>query len=273
MDSAATVEWEEAKVSLREVVERLRVLLCTVGDSSAQALGGWSIAEVAMHLSQVGVALTGLARQGEPFIRDIRDLGDLTTSAVESDPERDLTVLADRIEGRALEFLGEMAGCAPSEARPWLVKGSTVPLSALTCHFLNEAIVHGYDIARAAGQRWPIEPSHAAMVLSRFIVPVLRTLDPRALVDQTRAAGLRATYDIRIRRGQRFSFAFADGELRVEDSWTRRVDCHLSVDPVAFLLVIWGRQSQWPAIAKGQLTAWGRKPWLGPRLRSLTRNP
>jgi hypothetical protein len=41
----------------------------------------------------------------------------------------------------------------------------------------------------------------------------------------------------------------------------------------AFFIVYWDRQSQWNAIAKGQLIVWGRKPWLGFKFRSLIRNP
>jgi len=37
--------------------------------------------------------------------------------------------------------------------------------------------------------------------------------------------------------------------------------------------VSWGRVSQWPAIGRGQLLAWGRRPWLGLKLRALLRNP
>jgi hypothetical protein len=44
-------------------------------------------------------------------------------------------------------------------------------------------------------------------------------------------------------------------------------------DPAAFFMVFWQRQSQRNAIAKGQLIAWGRKPWLGLKFRSLIRNP
>jgi hypothetical protein len=102
---------------------------------------------------------------------------------------------------------------------------------------------------------------------------VLQALDPRALVDAERAAGLRATYDIRIRGGERFHFAFSDGMLRIEDPSPEPVDCHLSADPVAMLRVIWNRQNQWSAIAQGKLLPWGRKPWLGPRFRILMSNP
>ena len=44
------------------------------------------------------------------------------------------------------------------------------------------------------------------------------------------------------------------------------VDCHVSADPVALLLVAYGRRSQWVPILTGRLVAWGRKPWLGVRL-------
>jgi hypothetical protein len=36
----------------------------------------------------------------------------------------------------------------------------------------------------------------------------------------------------------------------------------ISADPAALLLVLYKRRSQWPAIARGKLLAWGRRPWL-----------
>ncbi|MCA1696534.1 MAG: hypothetical protein LC749_18430 [Actinobacteria bacterium] len=72
--------------------------------------------------------------------------------------------------------------------------------------------------------------------------------------------------------GQQINGEWFPITLIVEPS-SRRVDCHISADPVAFLLVVWNRQSQWTAIAKGKLMAWGRKPWLGPQFRPLMRNP
>jgi hypothetical protein len=192
---------------------------------------------------------------------------------VRSDPERNLAILADRIEERAQEYLGECAGHSPDEPRPWLIEGTTVPLSALTCHLLNDTVMHGYDIAHAAGRKWRIEPAHAAMVVRQFFVPVIQTADPRVFVNHAEAAGLQATYDIRLRGHGRLIYSFDDGSLTVEEPSARRVDCHISADPVAFFMVFWQRQSQWNAIAKGQLIAWGRKPWLGLKFRSLLRNP
>jgi hypothetical protein len=132
--------------------------------------------------------------------------------------------------------------------------------------------MHGYDIARAAGRKWRIEPAHAAMVVRQFFVPVLRTLGPRVFVNGEKAAGLRATYDVRLRGHDRLHFIFDDGLLRVEEATSRPVDCHISADPAAFVMVFWTRQNQWSAIAQGKLMAWGRKPWLGPRFRPLLRS-
>ena len=242
-----------------------------------------------MHLSQAWVVVPGLARRdlsrvyegvpglagvaGDSLIRDIWELADTTCLAVRSDPERDLAVLADRIESRAQEYFSACVGADPDVARPWLVQGASVRQSTLTYHLLNETVVHGYDIAHAAGRTWRIEPAHAAMVLGRFIVPVLQALDSRAMVNPAKAADARATYDVTIRGGDSFHFIFDNGELNVVKPSCRRVDCHISADPAAFLMVVWNRQSQWTAIAKGKLLAWGRKPWLGPRFRALMRNP
>lgn len=287
--SAAKADWPRVQHALRDEVRRVAALLRSVREPGAAAMGQWNIAELALHLSQAWLVVPALARQdlsrvhaaipglaggaGGSLIRNMAELGDLTTLGVRSDPERDLAVLADRIETAAQEYFGECVGHSAEERRPWLVEGITVSLSTLTCHLLNETVVHGYDIARADGRPWRIEPAAAAMVLGQFIIPVLRAVGSRELVDGDRAAGLRATYDLRIRGGDRFYFVFEDGALSIEEPSDRRVDCHISADPAAFLLVVWSRLSQWKPIARGRLLAWGRKPWLGPRFRTVMRNP
>jgi uncharacterized protein (TIGR03083 family) len=283
------VDWQQSQDALRDEVARVTALLRSIQDSGIPAVGQWNVGELAMHLSQVWIAVPGLARRdlsrlyevipsitdvaGDSLMQDMWELGDVTALGVKSDSERDPAVLADRIEQRAQEYLAECARHSPKELRPWLVEGSTLPLSALTGHLLNETIMHGYDIARAAGRKWRIEPAHAAMVVRQFFVPVLQTCEPRTFVNAEKAAGLQATYQLHLRGGGRLNFVFDDGSLRVEEPSTRRVDCHISANPAAFFMVFWDRQSQWNAIAKGQLIAWGRKPWLGLKFRSLIRNP
>lgn len=263
--------------------------LRAVKDPAAPALGKWSIAELAVHLSQVWVAVPALAqtepipagepaprsarRSSAPSIASLGELDGLTTRSVQAEGCRDLDVLADRIETRATAYLASCEGATPQERRTWMVRGTEVDLETLSFHLLSETVVHGYDIARADGQPCGVERAHAALVIEGFMIPVIQALDPRALVDQTRAAGLVATYDIRLRGAGRHLFAFDNGAVVVRGPTGARVDCHLSVDPVAMLLVAWGRESQWAQITRGRFLAWGRKPWLGLRLASLLRHP
>ena len=285
----SSIRWAAAQEALRDAVGRVTALLRSDPDPNVPAIGVWTLAEVAMHLSQAWVVVPGLGRgdlsrayevlpsmqgvAGDNFIRDVWDLGGVTQLGVNADPERHLRVLADRIEGRAAEFFAEQAGRSADELRPWLVEGVKVPRRVLTAHLLNETLMHGQDIARAAGRPWPIDRAHAAMVFGGFLVEALKVLDPRAMVDQKRGKGVRATFDIQLRGDESFVFAFDDGELRIDPDPRPRIDCHISADPLALLMVAWARKSQWSAIARGQLVAWGRKPWLGPRLRLLIRNP
>ncbi|MGH3717335.1 MAG: maleylpyruvate isomerase N-terminal domain-containing protein [Pseudonocardiaceae bacterium] len=290
--SASSVDWQHCQDALRDEVGRVTALLRSIRDPGAAAVvGHWNLAEVALHLSQVWLGIPGLARgdrsgfdelvpdragvAGEAPVRDVADLGAVTTRMVRADPERDLGVLADRIEARAQQYFAECAGRSPDEPRPWLIRGVTLPLSAFTGHLLNETVVHGYDIARAAGRPGRINPTHAVLVMDRFFLPLLLGADTRKLVNPDTVAGVRATFDVRIRGGSRFHlhFVFHDSALRVQTPSARRIDCHLSAAPVAFLLVFWNRHSQWQAIATGQLMAWGRKPWLAPRFRGFLTTP
>ena len=290
--SASNVDWQHCQEVLRDEVGRVTALLRSIRDpGAAPVVGDWGLAEVALHLSQVWLAVPDLARAdwsgddellperagvaGKALVRDIADLGKATTRMVRADPERDLGVLADRIEDRAHQYFAQCAGRCADEPRSWIVQGVTLPLSAFTGHLLNETVVHGYDIARAAGRPWWVDPAHAGLVMDRFFLPLLLTADTRKLVNPDTAAGVHATFDVRMRARSRFHlhFVFHDGALRVQPPSARRVDCHLSAAPVAFLLVFWNRCSQWQAIAKGQLMAWGRKPWLAPRFRSFLTSP
>jgi hypothetical protein len=280
--SAIQTDWQHGQDALRQEVRRVTTLLRSIENPLLPTLGQWNLAEVALHLAQAWSGLPALARQdlaqfqdavaGDVPLRSIGDLSQATILAVKSDPERNLKVLADRIEARAQEYFDACVGEDPQAPRQWMVQGVTVNQSMLTYHLLNETLVHGYDIAHAAGLRWRIEPAHAVMVVGRFLIPVIRALGSKSMVANA-GTGLSATYDLRIRGGDRFHFIFNDGVLSVEDPAPRTVDCHISADPVAFLLVAWARQSQWSAIATGKLLAWGRKPWLGPKFRGLMRNP
>jgi hypothetical protein len=260
-----------ARAAVAAVGPRVASLVRSIEHPTASALGAWDVSGVAVHLSHAVDAVTAMARGGGPLLGELGELAGLNRMLVAGEGERDVDVLAGRIETSLSGFL-DVAAAEAAATKTWFAEGTSMPMSGLVCHVLNELLVHGWDIATAEGKPWPIERAHAGLVVSGFLFPSFAILG-RAMVDQQAAAGLRATYDIRVRGGGRAVWSFDAGDLRVDAAPSGPVDCHLSVDPTAFLLVGWGRMGQWGPIARGKLVAWGRKPWLGFKLRSLLTNP
>lgn len=289
LNDEGSIGWVEAHDALSDQVARVTSLLRSVRNPEARTIGEWNVAELAAHLHQAWIMVTALARDdlsevhqvwphlagrpGGSLTDDLWDFSGVTVAGVSSETERDLRVLADRIEAHAQLFLDSAGADLASRRHAWVVEGVTVDTTMLLCHLLNEMVVHGYDIARADGRSWPIPRAHAALVLEGFLVPIASALGPRTMVDQGAARDFRATYELHVRGGSRYLFTFDDGALTIESPGTRRVDCHISADPVAMVLVAWRRRSQWPAIARGELIAWGRKPWLATRFQKMMRNP
>lgn len=272
MTVTTTVDWAAAQRAVAEAATRLTSLLRSGQSPHAPALGEWSVSQVAIHVSLVADAVWAMTRGGGNLITDVWDLSTLSRVMIQGEGRRTPAEMADRIDASVAGFLASMEDAGEDTSHAWLIQGTELPLSALTCHMLNELTVHGRDIARAEGVPWPIDRGHASLIVQGFVFPALDTLG-RAIVVQEKAGKVRARFEVRLRGDGRAWLCFADGDFSVEGSPQGPVDCHLSVDPAAFLLVSWGRTGQWPAIARGQLMAWGRKPWLGLQLRSWLRNP
>ena len=270
--SSTTVDWAAARQAVATAAPRLTEMLRAVRKPDANALGDWDVTEVAVHISHAMDTVTAMAQGGGNLLEDIWGLGALSGVMVAGEGRRSPAELADRIDASVARFLSLTDPAGEDSSVSWMVQGTELPLSTLTCHILNELTIHGRDIAVAEGVPWPIDRAHAILIVEGFLFPSLNALG-RAMVNQKTATRKRARLEVRLRGGGRAWLRFYDGEFSVERSPQGRVDCHLSVDPEAFLLVAWGRIGQWPAVARGQLLAWGRKPWLGLQLRSWLRNP
>ncbi|MGH9121313.1 MAG: SCP2 sterol-binding domain-containing protein [Acidimicrobiales bacterium] len=283
------VDWMTARRALAAEVARVTDMLRQVTHPDAPALGEWSLVEVAVHLSQAFLAVPALARgditgffdsvppgaaesHSGSLVADIWDLAGATTDLVKVTDQRDPRVLADLISQRAAAYLAECETRSAHERHPWLVEGITAAQPTFTCHLLGEISVHGYDIARADGRRWELDRGAATLVVDGFIMPVLQALGT-AMVVPGAAVGVTVTYELSLRHGGKWYLRFVNGELSIDQNPGGRVDCRLSAQGSAFLLLAYNRINQFKAIGRGQILASGRKPWMGLRLRSLIRNP
>lgn len=265
MGTTTTVPAVEAACqALLTYSSRLADVLEHVGDPAARAVGVWSIAETAVHLSQSSPYFLAAAR-GEAELEDVNDNAATTVRTVAEEPERDLHVLAGRVvqgEHDLVAFARAAGGDPP--VTPFA--GLTVPLSSMLGIELGELLVHGFDVTRAAGLAWPVEPAAAALALGGEMQALPLLLDTR------RAAGLRMRLKLHIRHGSPLVVVIENDALRVEPPSSQPMDFHVLVDPVAFLLLSFHRISPIRAALTGKIIVWGRKPWLLPKFQSALKS-
>jgi hypothetical protein len=274
------VDLDEARDALTDAARRVAGLLRGAGDGQGDrpVVGSrWTVGDVGAHLAVSLLGYTGAAcgdvSLAAPFVPDgggfAERVAAVTDGMLGLETERRLAALADLMEERVGAFLAATAGQAGGAAlpTPWYHPDATLSLGAATALLTGEQLLHGYDLARTFRLTWPIDPAHARLVVRAATWMIPLAADPDAL------AGLRARYDLRISGGPRFDVHVEAGRLSIEAPGSGPADCRLAAEPVAFLLIGYGRIGQWGSIARGKLRAWGRRPWLALRFKNLFFNP
>ena len=176
--------------------------------------------------------------------------------------EKDPATLARRLREEAARLVD--ATSATSADQPVSFHcGTPTNVAGLICVYLGELLVHGYDLARVAGRPWPIDPGHAALTLYGYgpCMPMI--------VNRETTRGHSAAYGIELRGVGDMVIRFDDGEYGLEEAGSVPVDCTISADPVAWLLMASGRLDLWPAVALGLISFGGEHPELGVGFKDL----
>jgi uncharacterized protein (TIGR03083 family) len=264
--AALPLDLPATRAALEVVGPRLVGLLAAVPDPQAPTRRlAWTLGETSLHIADGPARYADFAR-GRALPEPTIDTGTIFAQRMAAEPERTPSVLARRLEANTHRYLTETAELPATHPVPFF-GGVTIELAAQSAILLGEFVVHGYDVARSIGRPWPIDPAHARLIVAGVTAVLPRYVDP------TSTAGHTATYQVRLRGGPRFQVRFDRGTAMVGPPQPRAADCRLTVDPVTFLLVMYWRRSQWPGILRGQLRAWGRRPWLGPRFQGLFVRP
>lgn len=273
------VSWSGALRALEVETGRLTGLLRSVRRPSAPCLGQWDLTDTAVHVGNAWAALPPLsagdfdavraaipgviAEDALTMINGPEDLPPLTVRAVQASPERRLDAIAATIDRNAADYLAACRIRPEQDRRGWLAPGVEFAQPTFTCHLLNETIAHAYDIARADGRDWRVEAAHARYVVEGFLLPILAL----GANDDGPCTG---RLELRVRGGSRYLVEFTARGARITLAGGRiRADARLSVDAATMLLVTWNRLPLRRAVTSGGLLAWGRKPWLAPRLGAL----
>lgn len=259
---------DQLVVAVEAATGRLCAVLRSVSNPDVPAVGTWSVRDVAAHGASGVPLYTGIVRgEGSPYTR-LDGTAEFNAAGIAAITDRDCHALADRIECAIAEFIAAVRTTPGDPEVAWHA-GISLPVSSVSAAVLGEVLIHGYDIAQASRRPWLIPPTHAGLVFSG-VLPMLPYF-----VNRAAAAGVRASFDVRLRGkdSPRVRLAFDDGTLSVASGPAEPVDCHLSADPTAFLLVMYGRQGPLRPALTGKVVAWGRKPWLAFRMPSLLQRP
>jgi hypothetical protein len=253
---------DHALQEMRDSAHRCAELLRSVGDPTRTAIGFWTVGETSAHVTHVLRILNGMVNGTPSPITNHLEMAEHWDRELGADDEREPKVLADRIEDFASQFEAAARENEWEKSFPWH-GGILMPLHALTGLLINECEVHALDVAQAESRHWTINRDKALLAIYGVLPAV------HEFVHEDVATGKTATWQMNLRGGATVYFILRNGDLEVTQSEPTRVDCKISADPVQYLLVGYGRKSQWGPIAKGKIAAYGRKPWLSLTLAKL----
>ncbi|TDB96411.1 maleylpyruvate isomerase family mycothiol-dependent enzyme [Actinomadura sp. 7K534] len=273
-------EWTRVRTALEAATDRFAILVRSVPDPNVKATPEWSVTDVAAHVANIAglyVSITSTDPERAPETAPPGCMADTTLDTVAEMnaadlrelTERDPVKLADLLRERVGALLRATAETAPDAPLPWL-GGSRVPVAGLLAHLLNEILIHGRDIARAARQPWPIPPEDAAWFLELFFVGVTsygpgHILEIPETGEPVRTGRLVAEF--RSRFTTPVTVVVHDGRVSVERPG-RKSDVRVSFDPATLNLMLFHRVGKPRAVLTGKVRIVGRRPW---RLRHFFR--
>lgn len=274
------IDHRQARSALGAAAARSAALIGSIDDGGRPTAGlTWSLAETAAHMVMGLRAYADSVRGDlEPWRRYLPTAGDggfrdrlvaVTASGLDAVPERDPATLGRLLVEAAEGFLAASEGLPPEHLvlTPWYGDGDALSLGDATALLLGEQLIHGRDLATTLRRPWPIRRGEALMVVVAAVAMMPRAVNPAVIGD------VDLTFAFHIRGGRGFAVRVSRGSAASEPLGTRRADCHLWFDPVAFLLVGYGRISPLRAVARGGALASGRRPWLAFRFKNLFFDP
>ncbi|MBO0873425.1 MAG: maleylpyruvate isomerase N-terminal domain-containing protein [Pseudonocardia sp.] len=245
--------------ALRTVATRFAELTRSAPDPYREvtATPGWSMIDLLGHVAMEPSRYRELALGRGEWPSRVVDLPAFNAEQIRTLPSRNVAELTAKLRADTESLLDAVAGFGDDPPLMNFDGDQRVRADLALGTLLGEYVVHGHDIAGTLGRPWPIDPRHVPMIMTG-----LNQVMP-AWVDPARADGHTATYELRLRRLARYVYAFRDGKLTVNPSAAKRVDVHISIEPVTALLMSYRRLGQWAPTLTGKVRAWGRRPWLG----------
>ena len=280
--SVTDEQWNAVRESLRTTAGRFCELVASVPDPAATASAGWTVADVAAHVTTIGVLNTMLMRAAEPPFRmpglaeaiaatTVDTVHGLNDQVMSHFPERDVTRLLGILRHHVGLMLTASGDHDPGETFPWL--GEARPtLAGMFAHMVNELLIHGNDIASAVKAPWAMPPQDAALFFEFFFVGLANGQKGRLLDGSKRPLQRRIAVEFRSGYTTPVTIVVCDGQVTAEPS-APGADAWVRFDPAALNMMMFGRISKLQAVLNRKIIIGGRRPWLIPAFLRTVRLP
>ncbi|WP_246239730.1 maleylpyruvate isomerase N-terminal domain-containing protein [Acrocarpospora corrugata] len=261
-------QWQASRDALRRTGDRFLALVGSLPDSEAMATAEWTVADTVAHVRTIAALYTAILQPGKvphPFPYAERQITTATVDTVaemndvvlRNFTERDPRVLQDLLASDIEDILNGTKDADPAAPVPWL-GDSRVPVAGVVAHLVNELLVHGWDISRAARTHWDFPSEDAALFFELFLIGMLRH-DAGSLLGPP-VPGRRIAVEFHSPHTTPVTLVLRDRQVTLEETG-RGADARLSFDPATLNLMLFGRMSKARAALSGKVTARGPRLW------------
>ncbi|MBM3671311.1 MAG: maleylpyruvate isomerase family mycothiol-dependent enzyme [Actinobacteria bacterium] len=258
MTTAPVIDADEMADVMLAAVDRVTDVFAQVVDHTRRipTAPEWTVHDLAAHMAFAPGYYLGGHLGTSVFTTHAAGMADVNAGNVVALRDRPLDDLVELLRSSSREFAAHVRAVGAGEPPFAFHAGSRANSVEAMGLVIGELNVHGWDLAGAVGVGWDI-PGRDVELALRGLAPLLP-----AWLDEEASAGHTASYEIRLRGQGVHRWRFDDGVLTTDPDGPWSPDAIISAAPGPVLLVFYQRASQWTAIARGQMFAWGRKPWL-----------
>jgi hypothetical protein len=214
-----------ARLTVEGLGDRLSEILVAKADATSNVSSEWSIRDATAHLIGITGLYAELASGGASPIAELTPaaVAEYNAARLADIGETDPRLLSKALTVTVGEFLDATSGRPADTPIRW--HGAIgIDLAQLTGILVAEYVLHGYDIATAAGIAWPISPEHAAIGLfgRGAVFP--------SVADPTTSRGHTACYLLDLGGAGRLTVRFKEGVVTV-GAGDEPADCEMPPTP------------------------------------------
>lgn len=258
--SLVTTSREELVERYEDAFRRFVELVHEVPPDTPLPKSEWTAGEVAVHVLSVYHRYNHRdfrSHEGlSPSVSALNQQNDRELEALQGLSRLDVT---DRLKQESDAFLAQ--GLPVEDVYPFHLSQEIDGYGAYG-NLLAELLVHGYDVAKAAGHPWPISNRDSLLILNALVQISAGAIDTVA------TSSVDAIIELRPRGGNPQRLRISHGSASVGDASTipGRADVILGGPATPMMFNLFGRFGLVASAVRGVGVRGGRRPWLALRI-------